>query len=58
MEWVRQPSGEWKFGFSPRSHYHLFCSVKDNHAGFKRPDSHQLKFWFDELPEQLQKLMS
>ncbi len=29
--------GAWRFAVGgPRSHYHLFCSEKDNHAGVRR----------------------
>jgi hypothetical protein len=52
---VDDKTGIWKFSLGgPRSHYHLFCSLKSNHAGWDRPDSEQLKFYFDQLPASLQ----
>ena len=56
LYWRADAAG-WSFGFQPRSHYHLFCSEKGNHAGFRRQDSHAMKFWFDQLPEPVQKLL-
>ena len=41
----------WKFSFGPRSHYHLFCSEKGNHAGPGRED--RLKYRFSELPKKI-----
>jgi hypothetical protein len=36
-------TGEWTLSTgSPRSHYHLFCSAKGNHASAMGPDSSQL----------------
>ncbi len=57
--WFQQPDGTWavQIGF-PRSHYHVFCSEKGNHAGWKRPDSDQMKFYLDTLPDELRKAMS
>jgi hypothetical protein len=53
------PMGEWRMRTGqPRSHYHLFCSEKGNHAGAIGPDSSQLKLYFDQLPEKLQKIIS
>jgi hypothetical protein len=54
--WQYDASG-WSFDHGrPRSHYHLFCSEKGNHAGFKRENA--LKFYFDQLPEALQNVLS
>ena len=35
----------------PRYHFHLYCSIKGNHAGFKRHDSEQMKVW--KLPSEI-----
>jgi hypothetical protein len=52
LEWTPGADGAWSLSIgSPRSHYHLFCSKKDNHAGAVRPDA--LKFHWAELPEEL-----
>ncbi len=56
IEW-RLHEGVWRFGFEPRSHYHLFCSEKDNHAGFKSPDSPQMKFHWRELPIEVRAIL-
>jgi hypothetical protein len=50
--------GRWSFRFSePRSHFHLFCSEKGNHAGYPRRDSDQLKFYWQHLPEELREVL-
>lgn len=49
--------GQWNFTWDePRSHYHLFCSEKDNHAGFGREDA--LKFYLGQLPEGLRNVIA
>ncbi len=53
IEWEYANDGTWQFGFSPRSHCHLFCSEKGNHAGYKRQDNYKMKFYFDQLPEEI-----
>jgi hypothetical protein len=52
-------TGEWEGPHvgQPRSHYHLFCSEKENHAGYARPDSERMKFYLNQLPEELLKVM-
>ena len=41
--------GKWRPSIGePRSHYHLVCSEKGNHASIQS-DSEQLKFYGDEL---------
>lgn len=57
IEWVRDPDGVWRFGFAPRSHYHLVCSEKGRHAGFRRPDDPQMKFHWRELPDEIRSLL-
>src|SRR5262249_43367634 len=43
--------GVWSFSVDrPRSHYHLYCSEKGNHAGYGRADSDQMKFFYNKLP--------
>jgi hypothetical protein len=45
----------WTFGIGePRSHYHLVCSEKGNHAGWGKQDAEGLIFFFDKLPIALQ----
>ena len=57
LEWTQQPDGSWKFSAgNPRSHYHLFCSEKGNHAGSGREDA--LKFHASELPKELLAVIS
>jgi hypothetical protein len=51
IEW-RFNDGEWKFSAGcPKSHYHVYCSEKGNHAGAIGDDA--LKFYFQNLPEQI-----
>ncbi|MDO9472084.1 MAG: hypothetical protein Q7J28_03450 [Caulobacter sp.] len=57
LEWALDESGHWRFGFAPRSHYHLFCSEKGNHAGFKRQDDPQMKFHWRDLPDEIRNLL-
>ena len=33
------------------------CSEKGNHAGYARPDSERMKFYWDKLPEELKKVI-
>ena len=59
LSWTRQEDGSWSFHYSePRSHYHLVCSEKGNHAGWGRPDAEAMKFDFRELPPELQAAIS
>ena len=58
LYWSKEQEG-WRFETGrPRSHYHLFCSEKGNHAGSMRADDSRMKFYYDQLPAALQKLMS
>jgi hypothetical protein len=59
LTWTRRDDGSWTFGWGqPRSHYHCYCSEKGNHAGYGRPDSEQLKLYYDQLPKELCEIMS
>lgn len=54
LRWTHGKDGAWRFSWdNPRSHFHVFCSEKGNHSGFRRPDSDQMKFHFDTLPAEL-----
>jgi hypothetical protein len=58
LSWDRQADGTWKFEWDgPRSHYHVFCSLKGNHAGYGRPDDSQMKLYLDQLPDGLWQAM-
>lgn len=58
LEWTLGADGTWTFSTgAPRSHYHLFCSEKGNHAGTLRHDDDRMKFYLDQLPDKLLKLM-
>ena len=51
-------AGHWRFRCGhPRSHYHLVCSEKGNHAGTGRPDAEGMKFFSDTLPPALQSVI-
>ncbi len=57
MSWSRSDDGQWSLSVGePRSHYHLYCSEKNNHAGFGRDDA--LKFYYRDLPPTLQKVIA
>ena len=58
ISWTLQGDSTWDVGFFPRSHYHLFCSERGNHAGVRGQDDARLKFYFDQLPEELAQLVS
>jgi len=57
VTWSVDKDGHWDFDFHPRSHYHVFCSEKGNHAGFRRQDAEGLKFWFNTLPEPIRQIL-
>jgi hypothetical protein len=52
--WSPNEDGTWKAHIEPRSHYHVFCSAKGNHTGYGREDSPKLKFYYRDLPKELQ----
>ena len=54
LSWGLGDDGRWSFSSRPpRSHYHLFCSEKGNHAGMNRADDSRLKFYYNELPDEV-----
>ena len=57
ITWERAPDGTWEFWWNPRSHHHLFCSEKGNHAGHKKQDDDRMKFRYDQLPPAIQLLL-
>ncbi len=57
VAWSVDGDGRWNFDFQPRSHYHVFCSEKGNHAGFCRQDPLALKFWFNTLPQPIRQIL-
>jgi hypothetical protein len=57
--WEKTGAGKWEFRVGePRSHYHLFCSEKGNHAGSRRSDDEGLKFYLSDLPPALLRIIS
>jgi hypothetical protein len=59
LSWRRQEDGTWTFDWDrPRSHYHLTCSLKGNHAGYDRPDDPRMKFYGDQLPDDLRAVIA
>jgi hypothetical protein len=59
LAWHHSDDGKWTFSVGePRTHYHLYCSEKGNHAGFNKPDSEKMKFYYRDLPPTLQKLIT
>jgi len=56
LVWDRDADGSWNLLWDrPRSHYHLFCSEKWNHAGVGRSDA--LKYYDSDLPEDLERII-
>jgi hypothetical protein len=54
ISWYQRTDGSWKFDWDrPRSHFHLFCSEKGNHAGAYSGDDPRMKFYLDQLPDEL-----
>lgn len=58
ITWELVKDSGWEVYFSPRSHYHLFCSEKGNHSGSLRPDSPQMKFHWRELPDEVREFIT
>ena len=57
LAWSLNDDGKWFFDWNePRSHWHLFCSLKGNHSGARGDDA--LKFYWDQLPEELRQILS
>ena len=56
MRWENNED-DWVFSFQEGTHYHLYCSEKGNHAGFKKGDDYRMKFWYDQLPDEIQSLI-
>jgi hypothetical protein len=54
VSWTRHNGWKLECG-PPRSHYHLFCSEKGNHAGVRRQDA--VKLWPQHMPDGLLKAM-
>ncbi len=57
LAWSVNDDGTWSFDLRLRSHFHVFCSEKGNHAGFRRQDPEAMKFWFDQLPAELKEVL-
>jgi hypothetical protein len=57
LTWERDGAGKWRFDFRQRTHLHLYCSLKGIHAGFKRQDPRAMKYWLDQVPPEVQRLL-
>ena len=57
IEWRERDEGQWSFAWQARSHYHLFCSERGNHAGYKRTDDDRMKFSESRLPDEVRALI-
>jgi hypothetical protein len=57
IRWRLGEDGAWRFDFSPRGRFHFFCSEKSNHAGDVRPHDWQMKFGWNELPEEARQVI-
>ena len=52
VTWTPDADGKWQPSLGePRSHYHLICSEKGNHAGYAREDHPSMKRYRDQLPD-------
>ena len=50
VSWRPDREGKWQLSIGePRSHYHVFCSEKGNHAGTMRADDPRLKYYYGDL---------
>ena len=57
LEWSFDTANGWTFSAGePRSHYHVFCSEKGNHAGVMREDA--LKLYYSQLPDALKQVIN
>ena len=57
VRWKHETERGWTFGWQPRSHYHLFCSEKNDHTGPQRQDDSRMKFHYEELPYNVRRLI-
>jgi hypothetical protein len=58
LAWHRADDGKWSFQVGePRSHDHLYCSEKGNHAAYNKPDAEGMKFYYQNLPTALKKVI-
>jgi len=54
VTWSPRAEGRWQPSVAEvRSHYHLFCSEKGNHAGSVGSDNAQMKCYLNQLPDGL-----
>jgi hypothetical protein len=54
VTWTPDQDGRWRPSVgAPRSHYHLVCSEKGNHAGWRGEDDPRMKCYLSQLPEGL-----
>jgi len=58
LTWDADAASRWRFGFRQRSHYHLFCSEKGNHARRPSPgsDRHEVS-GLDQLPGPIRRII-
>ena len=57
LAWTVRPQSGWSLNLRLRSHFHVFCSRKGNHAGLRRHDASTMKFYYDQLPEALRRIV-
>lgn len=59
LSWAPTDDCRWELQIRrARSHFHLFCSEKGNHAGTLRRDDARLKLYWDQLPEALRQKLA
>lgn len=58
LQWAQDEMGNWRLDWSrPRLHFHVFCSIRGNHAGVRRSDDSRMKFYLDQLPAELRLIL-
>ncbi len=53
VKWRESADGTWQFGWSDRTHYHVFCSERDSHARYNQRDDERMKFFYRDLPDEV-----
>lgn len=56
--WTPDENGNWSLGLYGGTHFHLFCSLKENHAGYKKNDDPRMKCWESDLPPAVQEMLT
>lgn len=56
--WYLRKNGCWSIDVDRlRSHLHIFCSEKGDHSGPRRQTDPRMKYWPDQLPDELREIL-